>query len=201
MEKYKGVPEGLREAYDQAFSILEETFLSGGKLLICGNGGSCADAEHIEAELMKGFRLMRPVGNALFPDGAPDEALQKLQGALPAVALSGSSPLVSAVINDTDADLLFAQQVLGLGKEGDVLLCISTSGNARDCCLAAMVARQKKMTVIALTGQTGGKLAGLADCLLNVPEKETYKVQELHLPLYHALCARLEESFFGGERI
>ena len=199
MEKYEGVPEGLREAYDQAFSILESAFINGRKLLICGNGGSCADAEHIEAELMKGFRLKRPI-TALFPDGAPDEALQKLQGALPAIALSGSSPLTSAVINDTDADLIYAQQVLGLGQAGDVLLCISTSGNARDCCLAAMVARQRKMTIIALTGQIGGKLAALADCLLNVPEKETYKVQELHLPLYHTLCAELEERFFGGDQ-
>ena len=135
MKRFEGVPEALKEVYDQAFSILEEAFLSGGKLLICGNGGSCADAEHIEAELMKGFRLKRPVGDELFPEGMPDESLRKLQGALPAIALSGSSPLTSAVINDTDADLVFAQQVLGLGKEGDVLLCISTSGNARDCCL------------------------------------------------------------------
>lgn len=198
MTRYEGVPERLRTAFDQAVSMIEASFLGGGKLLICGNGGSCADAEHIAAELMKGFHLKRPVADQLFPDGIPDPVLNDLQGALPAIPLSGNGPLTTAVINDTHADLIYAQQVIGLGKEGDVLLCISTSGNARDCCLAAIVAGQMKVKVISLTGETGGKLAELSDCLLNVPELKTDKVQELHLPLYHALCAQLEEVFFGG---
>lgn len=198
MTRYEGVPERLRTAFDQAVSMIEASFLGGGKLLICGNGGSCADAEHIAAELMKGFHLKRPVAAQLFPNGVPDPVLNDLQGALPAIPLSGNGPLTTAVINDTHADLIYAQQVIGLGKEGDVLLCISTSGNARDCCLAAIVAGQMKVKVISLTGETGGKLAELSDCLLNVPESKTDKVQELHLPLYHALCAQLEEVFFGG---
>ena len=198
MTRYEGVPERLRTAFDQAVSMIQASFLCGGKLLICGNGGSCADAEHIAAELMKGFHLKRPVAAQLFPNGVPDPVLNDLQGALPAIPLSGNGPLITAVINDTHADLIYAQQVIGLGKEGDVLLCISTSGNARDCCLAAIVAGQMKVKVISLTGETGGKLAELSDCLLNVPELKTDKVQELHLPLYHALCAQLEEVFFGG---
>ena len=200
MGKYEGVPESLYQAYDQAFEMIAASFEKGGKLMVCGNGGSFADAEHLSAELMKGFKKQRPVADQLFPDNLPDPALVKLQGALPCIPLGGSGPLVSALINDTDADLIFAQQVLGLGQEGDILLCFSTSGNARDCLLAAMVARAKKIPVIALTGETGGKLAKITDCLLNVPEKVTEKVQELHLPLYHALCARLEERFFGGEQ-
>ncbi len=198
MTRYEGVPERLWTAFDEAVSMIEASFLGGGKLLICGNGGSCADAEHIAAELMKGFHLKRPVADQLFPDGIPDPVLNELQGALPAIPLSGNGPLTTAVINDTHADLIYAQQVIGLGKKGDVLLCISTSGNARDCCLAAIAARQMKVKVISLTGETGGKLAELSDCLLNVPATKTDKVQEMHLPLYHALCAQLEEIFFGG---
>ena len=109
------------------------------------------------------------------------------------------SALAAALVNDTDASLIYAQQLLGLGRPGDVLLCISTSGNARNCCLAAQTARALGVEVIALTGAGGGRLAELSDCLIAVPERETYLVQQMHLPLYHALCARLEARFFGGE--
>ena len=197
MEQYEGVPASCRTSYDQAYALIKACFESGGKLLLCGNGGSAADCEHIVGELMKGFLLPRPVAEKVFKDGVPDETLQKLQGALPAVALTGHPALASALVNDTDARLIYAQQVLGLGRPGDVILAISTSGNAQNCCLAAQTAKALGLSVIALTGEGGGRLGQLADCLLAVPERETYKVQELHLPLYHALCARLEAHFFG----
>lgn len=199
MTEYEGVPDGCRAAYDEAFSRIEAAFVRGNKLMLCGNGGSAADAEHIVGELMKGFLLKRPVAEQVFPGGVPDPALEKLQGALPALSLNGHPALAAALVNDTDASLIYAQQLLGLGRPGDVLLCISTSGNARNCCLAAQTARALGVEVIALTGAGGGRLAELSDCLIAVPERETYLVQQMHLPLYHALCARLEARFFGGE--
>ena len=199
MTEYEGVPEGCRAAYDEAFRRIEAAYVRGNKLMLCGNGGSAADAEHIVGELMKGFLLKRPVAERVFPGGVPDPALEKLQGALPALSLNGHPALAAALVNDTDASLIYAQQLLGLGRPGDVLLCISTSGNARNCCLAAQTARALGVEVIALTGAGGGRLAELSDCLIAVPERETYRVQQLHLPLDHALCARLEARFFGGE--
>ena len=199
MTEYEGVPESCRAAYDEAFRRIEAAYVRGNKLKLCGNGGSAADAEHIVGELMKGFLLKRPVAERVFPGGVPDPALEKLQGALPALSLNGHPALAAALVNDTDASLIYAQQLLGLGRPGDVLLCISTSGNARNCCLAAQTARALGVEVIALTGAGGGRLAELSDCLIAVPERETYRVQQLHLPLYHALCARLEARFFGGE--
>ena len=199
MTEYEGVPESCRAAYDEAFRRIEAAYVRGNKLMLCGNGGSAADAEHIVGELMKGFLLKRPVAERVFPGGVPDPALEKLQGALPALSLNGHPALAAALVNDTDASLIYAQQLLGLGRPGDVLLCISTSGNARNCCLAAQTARALGGEVIALTGAGGGRLAELSDCLIAVPERETYRVQQLHLPLYHALCARLEARFFGGE--
>ena len=199
MTEYEGVPDGCRAAYDEAFRRIEAAFVRGNKLMLCGNGGSAADAEHIVGELMKGFLLKRSVAEQVFPGGVPDPALEKLQGALPALSLNGHPALAAALVNDTDASLIYAQQLLGLGRPGDVLLCISTSGNARNCCLAAQTARALGVEVIALTGAGGGRLAELSDCLIAVPERETYLVQQMHLPLYHALCARLEARFFGGE--
>ena len=199
MTEYEGVPDGCRAAYDEAFRRIEAAFVRGNKLMLCGNGGSAADAEHIVGELMKGFLLKRPVAEQVFPGGVPDPALEKLQGALPALSLNGHPALAAALVNDTDASLIYAQQLLGLGRPGDVLLCISTSGNARNCCLAAQTARALGVEVIALTGAGGGRLAELSDFLIAVPERETYLVQQMHLPLYHALCARLEARFFGGE--
>ena len=199
MTEYEGVPESCRAAYDEAFRRIEAAYVRGNKLMLCGNGGSAADAEHIVGELMNGFLLKRPVAERVFPGGVPDPALEKLQGALPALSLNGHPALAAALVNDTDASLIYAQQLLGLGRPGDVLLCISTSGNARNCCLAAQTARALGVEVIALTGAGGGRLAELSVCLIAVPERETYRVQQLHLPLYHALCARLEARFFGGE--
>ena len=175
----------------RAFELLREAFCAGGKLLLCGNGGSAADADHIVGELMKGFLLPRPLDRPGLPSG--------LQGALPAIALTQHSALNTAFGNDADPQLVFAQQVLGLGRPGDVLLGISTSGNSRNVMLAAQTARAVGMRVIALTGQTGGMLASLSDVLLAAPAVSTPEVQEYHLPLYHTLCAMLEEEFFGNE--
>jgi len=189
----------------RAFEIIAAALTAGKVLYLCGNGGSAADCEHIAGELLKGFLLPRHLGaadaeqlRAAAP--APAEAAYltaRLQGGLRAEALTGHPSLTSAVANDLGADLIFAQQVWALGSPGDVLLAISTSGDARNVLLAAVAARARQMRVIGLTGTTGGRLKEAADVCLCVPETETYKVQELHLPLYHALCAMLEARFFG----
>jgi len=185
-----------------AYELLEQAFRTGHKLLICGNGGSCADAEHIVGELLKSFILPRPiepgVKAALEAAGAEGAQLaEKLQGTLPAISLCGHSALSTAFLNDVDPSMIFAQQLYGLGNEGDVLMALSTSGNSKNCVLAAICAKAKGIKVISLTGMGGGKLAQLADTAICAPEKETFKVQEYHLPIYHALCAMLESAFWG----
>lgn len=194
--------EPCRSDLEAAMETLTACYRRGGKLLICGNGGSCADAQHIVGELMKGFLKKRPLGQeqkarmqAACP-GLPDELLDGLQGALPAIALSQESALTTAFANDVDPLAIYAQQVLGYGRPGDVLLGISTSGNAKNVCHAAQVATALGLKVIGLTGQTGGRLKSLADVCICVPETETFRIQELHLPVYHTLCAQLEEDFF-----
>jgi len=187
-------------ALGEAVRILTRIFTVGGKLLICGNGGSAADAQHMVGELMKEFRCQRPLP-ASFRDklaGAGDATLADcLQVPLPAIALSGSSPLATAICNDMDARLCFAQQVLGYGRTGDAFLAISTSGNAKNVVAAARVARAQGLRTIGLTGRDGGCLAPLVEVAIKVPATETYRVQELHLPIYHALCAAVEEEIFG----
>ncbi len=180
---------------EDMFTRLYECFKMGGKLLICGNGGSAADADHIVGELMKGFLLSRSLPEetaAMFGDMAP-----KLQMALPAISLLGHNALSSAYANDVAPDMIFAQQVFGYGREGDVLLAISTSGNAANVINAACVAKAMKLGVIGLTGRDGGKLRELCDSAVVAPEHETYLIQELHLPIYHAVCAMLENEFFS----
>jgi D-sedoheptulose 7-phosphate isomerase len=177
-------------------------YKNGGKLLVCGNGGSAADAEHIVGELMKGFCRKRPLDEnekAELERYGEDGVMlaNKLQSALPAISLFNETSLITAYSNDEDPSLIYAQQVYALGKPGDVLLCISTSGNSENVCLAVPVAKARGMTVAALTGKTGGKLKNICDICIAVPETETYKVQELHLPVYHAVCLCLEEEFFG----
>ena len=179
-----------------------EAFNAGGKLLVCGNGGSAADAEHIVGELMKGFRRKRPLPAALCARLAACGAgglADRLQGALPAIALTGASPLATAIGNDLDGVLCFAQQVLGYGRSGDVFLGLSTSGNARNVVAAARVARALGLRTMALTGRDGGVLANVVELAVKAPATETYLVQEMHLPIYHALCAAVEEGIFGGE--
>lgn len=188
-----------------AYDVLEECFATGHKILIAGNGGSCADAEHIVGELMKGFKLPRKCSDQ-FADKLKSidsvrgmELAEKLQGGLPAIALDGHQSLNTAYMNDVkDGGLLtFAQQVYGYGKGGDVLLGISTSGNSKNVMNAIVVARALGLKVIGLTGQKGGELATVADVTIKVPSNETYMIQELHLPIYHCLCLMLEEKFFG----
>ena len=185
-------------AISHALDLLLSCYRGSGKVLTCGNGGSAADAEHIVGELMKKFRRHR----AIDPEIAaklPPELVSKLEGALPAVSLVSMSGILTAFANDVAWETAFAQQVLGLGRAGDVLIALSTSGNSANCVNAALVARAKGMKVVALTGADGGKLAELADAAIRVPETETYKVQELHLPVYHALCAALEAELFREE--
>ena len=186
-----------------AYEMLVRCFESGGKLLICGSGGSASDALHITGELMKSFITKRGIGTSVaeelkkrFPEDA-EYLVGSLQGALPTVALVENSALATAVQNDISGELITAQQVLGLGKSGDVLLAISTSGNSRSGSLAVEVAAAKGMSTIGLTGANGGKYKELCNCTIRVPETETFKVQELHLPVYHALCRMLEIRFFG----
>lgn len=189
----------VREAYD----ILEDCFQKKGKLLIAGNGGSCADGEHIVGELMKGFVKRRTLPADLaarLENASPEhgaELAQKLQGGLPAIALTGHPALSTAFANDVDPDLIFAQQVCGYGEPGDVLLGISTSGNAKNIDYAVTAAKAKGMKVIGLTGKDGGRLGRRADAAVIAPEQETYRIQELHLPIYHTLCLMLEERFFS----
>lgn len=188
---------------EEAYEILETAFAHGRKLLVCGNGGSASDSEHIVGELMKEFKLKRKV----FADQAetmkrihPEMGAvlaENLQGALPAISLTGHSSLTTAFMNDSEPELIFAQQVNGYGKEGDVFLGISTSGNSRNVLYAAVTAKAKGLKVVGLTGQRESKLSALADVCIQVPEVETYKIQELHLPVYHCLCLMLEDHFFG----
>jgi D-sedoheptulose 7-phosphate isomerase len=188
-----------------ALALLGDCFAGGGKLLLCGNGGSAADCEHIAGELMKGFvlprRLSADLCERLYASAGEEEGSRlaaKLQRGLPCVPLTGMPSLATAVANDLDASLVFAQQVLALGRPGDCLLGISTSGNAANVVAAFHVARALDMRTVALTGRTGGRLAPLADVAVRVPADATPDVQELHLPAYHALCLALEERFFGG---
>ena len=194
--------EPQRGSIAAAFSALAACCQAGGKLLVCGNGGSCADSEHIVGELMKCFLIRRKipasVDEALKAYGAEGEALRThLEGALPAVSLCGLPALSTAFLNDTEPTMTFAQQVLGLGRPGDVLLAISTSGNSKNCVYAAITAKAAGLTVLALTGEKDSKLSALADVTVKAPSAETFKIQEYHLPIYHALCAMLEAEFFG----
>lgn len=178
-----------------ACSILEKTFKNGGKLLLCGNGGSAADCTHIAGELLKTFKKPRQI-TGKFRKIVGDEIADNLQGALPAISLPDMIGINTAYCNDCDPQYNFAQLVYGLGKLGDALLAISTSGNSQNVNLAATVAKAKDMTIIGLTGQTGGKLREKCDICIKVPENETFKIQELHLPVYHALCLMLEDQLF-----
>jgi D-sedoheptulose 7-phosphate isomerase len=192
----------LNDDINAAFTIISQSFAYGGKLLIAGNGGSAADAEHIAGELMKSFVKKRKLPDSFISTLEKIDAeiaqylIPRLQPGLPTIALTGHNSLNTASINDIDGNITFAQQVYGYGREGDVLLAISTSGNSKNILYAAAAARAKKMKVIALLGGSGGKLKRLADVSIIVPETEPYKVQELHLPIYHCLCLMLEDHFF-----
>jgi phosphoheptose isomerase len=186
-----------------AFELLQSMYQQGGKLLICGNGGSAADSEHIVGELMKAFNLPRLLSTSMrdkfiaaFPnDGAA--LASKLQGALSAISLVSHTSLFTAFANDVASDMVFAQQVYGYGKAGDALLGISTSGTSKNVIYALQVARTLGLGTIGLTGKTGGKMIDLCDVSICVPYESTPDIQERHLPVYHALCLMLEEAFFS----
>ena len=188
-----------------AYEIMKNAFSSDHKLLVAGNGGSAADAEHIAGELMKRFRRPRQISSALaekliaidFVRGP--QLAKNLEQSLMAIPLVAHEALTTAYINDVDAYGVFAQQLLGFGRTGDVFLGISTSGNSQNIMNAAVVARALDIKVIGLTGADGGELGRFADVAVRVPETETYKIQELHLPIYHCWCMMLEEHFFGGK--
>ena len=185
-----------------AFELLAAMYRGGGKLLICGNGGSAADSEHIVGELMKGYLSKRPLPDAVrrsfsavFPDDGAYLA-DHLQGALPAISLVSQTSLLTAYANDVAADMFFAQQVYGYGRPGDGLLAISTSGNAANVVRALQVARVVGLRSIGLTGRKGGALKGLCDIAIRVPADETPAIQEYHIAVYHTLCEMLEREFF-----
>ena len=195
-----------KESIQTAYDTMKQAYTEGRKLLVCGNGGSAADSEHIVGELMKEFKLKREVYKnqaeamkQIDPE-LGDILARHLQGALPAIALTGHSSLTTAFMNDSNPELIFAQQVNGYGKQGDIFFGISTSGNSRNVLFAAVAAKAKGLKVIGLTGQKSCKLAQLADVCIQVPETETYKIQEMHLPVYHCLCMMLEEYFYGTKQ-
>lgn len=195
--------QGIQEEIIHAYQVLEQGFAGGGKLLIAGNGGSAADAEHIVGELMKGFNQKRRLSTAMSQRLALVDAVRGrrlaagLQGGLPAIALHVHTAFSTAFHNDEDSELVFAQQVYGYGQAGDVLLAISTSGNSANVLQACVVARALGMQVIGLTGRDGGELVHLSDAAVIVPEHRTHVIQEYHLPIYHTWCLMLEEHFFG----
>ena len=202
LERYPELKACVNEI-EAARELLIQTYENNGKVLCCGNGGSCSDSEHIVGELMKGFISLRPVGNEFmskledlgFEDA--EYITKNLQGSLPAIALGSQSGVLSAFANDVAADMVYGQMVFGYGQPNDVLIGLSTSGNSKNVVYAAKVAKAKGVKTIALTGARDSKLSVICDVTIKVPETETFKVQELHLPVYHYLCASVEKHFFG----
>ena len=201
LERYPAL-QACEKELGAAFDLLLAAYQNGNKLLICGNGGSAADSEHMVAELMKGFLKRRPISAAHAAQleqagGAAGKAIAgRLQGTLAAISLPSQVSLITAIANDLDYDMIFAQQVYGLGRPGDVLLGISTSGTSKNISNAVLVAKAFSLKSIALTGRSGGDLAPLADVAIKVPSDNVAEIQELHLPVYHWLSTELEEIFF-----
>lgn len=209
-KKSKMIFEKLYETYPSlcccsneinlAFELMKSCLEQGGKILVCGNGGSACDSEHIVGELMKGFNLRRPLTPAQkarfaeLEDG--DCIADRLQGALRAISLTSQAGLITAFANDVDAELIFAQQVFAYADECDILIALSTSGNSKNIVLAAKTAKAVKTKAIAITGSSGGRLDSISDCCIKLPACSPYEVQEFTLPVYHALCAALELEFF-----
>lgn len=193
----------LENAVFDSVELLIKTFGNGGKVLVCGNGGSCSDADHIVGELMKSFEGKRPLNSDLqqkLSELSPERGkmlAEKLQQGLPAISLTVHQSLITAIANDIHGDLIYAQQVVGWGNPGDILIGLSTSGNSKNVIDALIVAKAKGMITIGMTGETGGKMKDWCDILLNVPETRTAYVQELHLPVYHAICMMIEKEIFG----
>ena len=211
MEKLtKNIFEELFERYPQlkscradvenAFALLKECAQGGGQVFVCGNGGSASDSEHIVGELMKSFKKRRPIPEQemeILNQTEEGKMLSTvLEGGLKAVSLTSHLSLSTAFANDKEPSAVFAQQLYVLGNKNDALIAISTSGNSKNCVYASIVAKMKGVKIISLTGERESRLSELSDVCIKVPERETYKVQELHLPVYHCLCAMLEEEFF-----
>lgn len=194
MQLYDKYPvlENCKQEIEAAIEMILDTYRKGGKLLLCGNGGSCSDCEHIVGELMKGFLSPRPVTD----ERIPEHLRKNLQGSLPAIALTSQSAILSAFANDVDPSMVYAQMVYGYAKENDLFIGLSTSGNSQNVVNAAEVVKALGVKTIALTGQNNSKLSELCNIAIKVPETETYKIQELHLPVYHYICATVEERMF-----
>lgn len=202
VERYPALAS-IKDSIIDAYLLMEQSYLNGGKLLIAGNGGSASDSEHIAGELMKSFKLERRISEdfrkkLIEIDSARGEQLAKnLQQPLTAIPLVAHEALSTAYINDVDGYGVFAQQMLGFGKKGDVFLAISTSGNSKNVMNATVVARALGVKIIGLTGEKGGELSEVADVTVKAPSSETYMIQEYHLPIYHCWCLMLEDKFFG----
>jgi len=200
-ERYKQL-EFLIPEIEKAAAAIIDSYSKGGKVLVCGNGGSASDADHIVGELMKSFEQKRPLKQEIQTElkkiaGERGVYLAtNLQQGLPAISLNAHSALISAVANDIDATVVYAQQVAGYGNSGDVLIGLSTSGNSQNVIDALAVAKAKGVVTIGMTGKTGGKMKDVCDILINVPETRTAFVQELHLPVYHTICMMVEDYFF-----
>lgn len=193
-ELYERYPSlvSCKDDIEKALQLIIDTYKNGGKVLICGNGGSCADSDHIVGELMKGFLLMRPVTDPRIPE----DLRPNLQGSLPAISLPSQSAVLSAFINDVEPSMLYAQLVYGYARENDLVIGLSTSGNSKNIVNAIRVANAVGAKTLALTGEKESKLSEIATVTIKAPSCETYKIQEYHLPIYHYLCAETEAAFF-----
>lgn len=185
--------EVCKEDIENALKLMLDTYKNGGKVLVCGNGGSASDSDHIVGELMKGFKSKRYVTD----ERIAEDLRCGLQGALPAISLPSQTGVLTAFINDVDPDMMYAQLVHGYAKENDLLIGLSTSGNSKNVVNAARVAKALGAKTLALTGEKESKLSEICDVCIKVPETETYKVQEYHLPVYHYMCLETEKYFFG----
>ena len=194
--------EAVIDSIDAAAQMMVDTYKNGGTVLVCGNGGSCADSDHIVGELMKGFLSLRPMSEeqkSSMADILDEDIMTKLQRGIPAISLPAQSAVISAYANDVDPELVYAQLVFGYGKKQDMLIGLSTSGNSKNVVAAAKVARAMGIKTLALTGARDSRLSELCDVTVKAPEIETFKVQELHLPIYHYLCAYVEKYLVGGK--
>lgn len=193
-ERYPAL-NSCRKDIEKALELLLDTYKNGGKVLVCGNGGSASDSEHIVGELMKGFMSKRPVTD----ERLPEELRKGLQGALPAISLPSQSAILSAYINDVDPEMMYAQLVYGYATEKDLVIGLSTSGNSKNVVKAMQLAKCLGSKTLAFTGEKESSLSDICDITIRVPATETYQVQEYHLPVYHYLCAKVERMVFGEE--
>lgn len=192
LQRYSNLTN-CKVSIEKSVDMIINTYENGGKILVCGNGGSAADCEHIVGELMKGFLSHREVTD----ERIPEDLRKNLQGSLPAISIPSQCAILSAFINDVEPSMAYAQMVYGYAKENDLLICISTSGNSKNVVNAAEVAKAMNIKTIAMTGDRDSLLSNICDVTIQVPETETYKIQELHLPVYHYLCAETEKHFFN----